>query len=71
MAWDPDGNIWAGGGNGTLISSNDSGKTWMADPIASNLPTNYIKILFIDKENIGQTKGFILGERGYILKWNG
>ncbi len=71
MGWDPEGNIWAGGGNGTLIVSKDEGKTWNSDPVASNLPTNYIKIQFLEKDEIDDKKGFILGERGYILKWNG
>ena len=71
MGWDPNGDIWAGGGNGTLIVSRDEGKSWESDPIASNLPTNYIKILFINKDDLKTTKGFILGERGYILRWNG
>ena len=71
MGWDPKGNIWAGGGNGTLIVSKDEGKTWNSDPIASVLPTNYIKVVFIDKDELDSPKGFILGERGYILKWNG
>ena len=71
LGWDPNGGIWAGGGNGTLIVSRDNGKTWNSDPIASLLPTNYIKILFLDKEQIDNKKGFVLGERGYILRWNG
>ena len=71
MGWDPKGEIWAGGGNGTLIVSKDEGKTWKSDPVASSLPTNYIKIVFLDKEELDNPKGFILGERGYILKWNG
>ena len=71
MGWDPEGNIWAGGGNGTLIVSKDDGKTWDSDPVASNLPTNYIKILFLEKDELDAKKGFILGERGYILRWNG
>jgi len=71
MGWDPKGNIWAGGGNGTLIVSKDEGKTWESDPVASKLPTNYIKILFINKDDLKTTKGFILGERGYVLRWNG
>ena len=71
MGWDPNGNIWAGGGNGTLIVSEDNGETWKSDPIASTLPTNYIKIVFLDKDQLDSKKGFILGERGYILKWNG
>ncbi len=71
MGWDPEGNIWAGGGNGTLIVSTDDGKTWSSDPVASNLPTNYIKIQFLEKDEFVAKKGFILGERGYILRWNG
>ena len=71
MGWDPNGNIWAGGGNGTLIVSKDKGKTWSLDPVATDLPTNFIKIQFIEKDELGSTKGFILGERGYILRWNG
>jgi len=71
MGWDPNGDIWAGGGNGTLIVSKDQGETWNSDPLASELPTNYIKIVFLDKESLDNQKGFILGERGYILKWNG
>ena len=70
MGWDPNGDIWAGGGNGTLIVSKDQGKTWNKDPIASELPTNFIKIVFLDKEALDNQKGFVLGERGYILKWN-
>ena len=71
MGWDPNGNIWAGGGNGTLIVSKDKGKSWNSDPVASGLPTNYIKIVFLDNDQLQSKKGFILGERGYILKWNG
>ena len=71
MGWDPNGDIWAGGGNGTLIVSKDDGKTWNSDPIASDLPTNFIKIQFLEKDELDYAKGFILGERGYILRWNG
>ena len=71
LAWDPNGSIWAGGGNGTLITSEDEGQTWRSDPVASALPTNYIKIVFLDKNELNETKGFILGERGYVLRWNG
>ena len=71
MGWDPNGHIWAGGGNGTLIVSEDKGKTWNSDPLATALPTNFIKIVFIEKDGLDNQKGFILGERGYVLKWNG
>jgi hypothetical protein len=39
--------------------------------MASSLPTNFIKIVFLDKDQIDTQKGFVLGERGYILKWAG
>ena len=71
MEWDPNGMIWAGGGNGTLIVSDDEGQTWKSDPIASSLPTNFIKIVFLKKDQFQKSKGFILGERGYVLRWNG
>ena len=71
MSWDPNGSIWAGGGNGTLIVSDDEGVTWNSDPIATSLPTNYIKILFLNKKELNLPKGFILGERGYMLRWDG
>ncbi len=71
MDWDPNGGIWTGGGNGTLIVSEDQGKTWNSDPVASALPTNFIKILFLNKKDLETTKGFILGERGFILRWTG
>ena len=28
------------------------------------------KIVFLDKDALDNQKGFVLGERGYILKWN-
>jgi len=71
LGWDPNGTVWAGGGNGTLISSENEGKTWESDPVASVLPTNFIKIVFLDKDELNTKKGFILGERGYILRWKG
>ena len=71
MGWDPNGNIWAGGGNGTLIFSQDNGQSWQSDPVASELPTNYIKVVFLNKNVLKEPKGFILGERGYILRWDG
>nr|YP_002049139.1 plant photosystem II stability/assembly factor- like protein [Paulinella chromatophora]ACB42929.1 plant photosystem II stability/assembly factor- like protein [Paulinella chromatophora] len=64
MAWDPEGTIWIGGGNGTLLKSSDDGKTWERDPIGSGEATNFTRILFPRKN-----KGFVLGERGHLLSW--
>jgi len=66
MAWAPDGSIWAGGGSGTLLVSADGGKTWQKDPVGAQQPSNFTRISF---GNDG--KGFVLGERGSLLRWVG
>ena len=66
MAWDPNGSIWAGGGSGTLLVSNDEGKTWQMDPVGEKQPTNFSHIAFLP-----DGKGFVLGERGSLLRWVG
>ena len=66
MAWDPNGSIWAGGGSGTLLVSNDEGKTWQMDPVGEKQPTNFSHIAFFPGG-----KGFVLGERGSLLRWVG
>ncbi len=71
MAWDPEGGIWAAGGNGTLLISKDQGDSWQKDPVGDALPSNFIKVLFLDSNKAGTSKGFILGERGHLLRWVG
>ena len=66
MAWDPSGSIWAGGGSGTLLVSQDEGKTWQKDPVGEKQPTNFSHIAFFP-----DGKGFVLGERGSLLRWIG
>ena len=66
LAWAPDGSIWLGGGNGTLLSSRDDGATWMRDPVGQQQPSTFTRILFV-----GDGKGFVLGERGNLLRWIG
>jgi len=66
MAWDPNGTIWTGGGSGTLLLSSDGGKTWQKDPVGSQQPTNFTRIAFFD-----DGKGFVMGERGSLLRWVG
>jgi photosystem II stability/assembly factor-like uncharacterized protein len=66
MAWAPDGSIWTGGGSGTLISSSDGGRTWTKDPVGARQPTNFSRIAFL-----ADGKGFVLGERGSLLRWVG
>ncbi len=69
LAADPNGNLWTAGGNGTLLVSNNLGEDWEIDPVGDQQPSNFIRILFeksFDNQNI---KGFVLGERGILLKW--
>ena len=68
MAWDPNGTIWAGGGNGTLLVSQDGGDSWELDPVGDREPSNFTRIIFREVE--GQARGFVLGERGHLLRWN-
>jgi photosystem II stability/assembly factor-like uncharacterized protein len=65
MAWDADGAIWAGGGNGTLLVSRDGGDSWEMDPVGDRQPSNFTRMVF-DGE-----RAFVLGERGNLLRWVG
>ena len=66
LAWDPTGAIWTGGGNGTLLVSRDGGSSWQKDPVGREQPTNFSRITFTP-----DGKGFVLGERGALLRWVG
>jgi photosystem II stability/assembly factor-like uncharacterized protein len=66
MAWDPRGTIWAGGGSGTLLASDDGGSSWRRDPVGAQQPSNFTRIVFT-----GDGKGFVFGERGSLLRWVG
>jgi photosystem II stability/assembly factor-like uncharacterized protein len=66
MAWDPQGSLWTGGGSGTLLSSADGGKSWSKDPVGAAQPTNFTRFVFTP-----DGKGFVLGERGALLRWVG
>jgi photosystem II stability/assembly factor-like uncharacterized protein len=66
LAWDPQGTIWAGGGNGTLLASHDGGATWQRDAVGAEVPSNFTRFVFD-----GGGRGFALGERGRILRWVG
>ena len=62
LAWSPDGSLWAAGGNGTLLVSNDGGDSWLKDPVGSEQPSNFTRFELVDG------KGFLLGERGILLR---
>jgi photosystem II stability/assembly factor-like uncharacterized protein len=56
--------IWVGGGSGNLLRSVDGGKTWKKDRQLEKVPSNFYKIVFLNPE-----KGFVIGQRGIILKY--
>jgi photosystem II stability/assembly factor-like uncharacterized protein len=65
LAWDDEGGIWAGGGNGTLLVSHDGGDSWETDPVGDQQPSNFTRFVFDDDH------AFVLGERGNLLRWVG
>ncbi len=71
ISWDPKNSIWAAGGNGTLLVSNDGGESWEKDPVGDLIPTNFIRIVFKNSINGESQKGFVFGERGNLLRWLG
>ena len=57
--------IWVSGGSGNLLRSTDGGETWEKDREVENVPENFYNIVFMNSET-----GFILGQRGSMLKYN-
>lgn len=58
--------IWVSGGSGNLLCSFDGGKTWQKDREVEDIAANFYKILFVTPE-----QGFILGQKGTLLKYEG
>jgi photosystem II stability/assembly factor-like uncharacterized protein len=56
--------VWLAGGSGNLLVSRDNGQTWEKDRAIEDIPANLYKIVFVTPE-----KGFVLGERGILLKY--
>ena len=71
LAWDPQEEIWAAGGNGTLLVSKDGGDSWEIDPVGDNQASNLLRIIFDDSFAAEQPQGYVLGERGALLRWVG
>lgn len=59
-------NFWVVGGSATLIHSGDGGQTWEKARKISNVPANFYAIKFIQPD-----RGFILGQRGTLLRYTG
>lgn len=58
--------MWVAGGSGTLLVSSDGGATWQKDKELEQIPSNFYKVVFLNSE-----RGFVLGERGVLLKYVG
>lgn len=58
--------IWLAGGSGNLLCSLDGGKTWQKDREVEDVASNFYKIVFVTPE-----QGFIIGQRGILLKYQG
>ncbi len=56
--------IWLAGGSANLLVSSDGGQTWSKDRDVEDTPSNFYKVVFLSPQ-----KGFILGERGTLLKY--
>ncbi|NMF64830.1 photosynthesis system II assembly factor Ycf48 [Brasilonema octagenarum] len=57
--------VWVSGGSGNLLRSPDGGKTWEKDRDVEEVPANFYKIVFLSPD-----KGFVIGDRGVLLKYN-
>jgi photosystem II stability/assembly factor-like uncharacterized protein len=57
--------IWVAGGSANLLVSADGGATWQKDREVEEVPSNFYKVLFLSPD-----QGFVLGQAGYLLKYN-
>lgn len=57
--------IWLAGGSANLLVSPNTGETWEKDRDVENIASNFYKIVFLN-----QDQGFVLGQRGVLLKYN-
>lgn len=58
--------IWVGGGSANLLCSFDGGETWQKDEAVQNVPANFYRVKFINPDT-----GFILGQNGALLRYQG
>ncbi len=64
MAFRTSDEVWITGGGGNLLCSFDGGQTWFKDKAINDVPSNLYRIVFN-----GPDQGFILGQRGTILRY--
>ncbi len=62
LAWTDDGALWAAGGNGTLLVSNDGGESWQRDPVGAEQPS------YFNRFELTDGKAFLRGERGILRR---
>ncbi|MFH7242933.1 MAG: photosynthesis system II assembly factor Ycf48 [Spirulina sp.] len=65
MAFRNQDEVWVTGGGGNLLVSFDGGQSWSKDNAVNSVPSNFYRIIFA-----GPEKGFVLGQRGTILKYD-
>ncbi len=65
-AYQNDHDLWVVGGGATLLHSPDGGQTWEEATSLQNIPANFYSIEFPNPN-----QGFILGQRGTLLRYVG
>jgi len=58
--------FWVGGGSGDLFRRSETEGVWKKDRDVQQVPGNFYRVKFFNPE-----KGFILGDRGTVLKYEG
>ncbi|CAD6338172.1 unnamed protein product [Miscanthus lutarioriparius] len=57
---------WAAGGSGVLLKTTNGGKNWVCDKAADNIAASLYSVKFLD-----DSKGFVLGNDGVLLRYLG
>ena len=65
VTWKDDNNVWAVGGSGIIFESTDGGNSFKFNDDAKDIPGNLYRVKFF-----GESKGFVLGSDGVLLRYN-